>query len=499
MTTSVRDLSRDARLTTRNLSLVFLLRAFQYPFLVLYAVLVPRTMGPETYGQFALLLSFVAIAVSTADLGLSEVFGRFVPELEVRGERSGIERLSSSLLVLKLALDALVFGAFLGILVAVYGGRFPVSYLLAVLGAALVADVGSLPYALVFGLNDLVVHALRDPVRRVLNLILVLGLFRWLGLLGALLAALLVEGLLAAFYFVRARAWFRLDRGSVDLAHLQPYLGYGFVVYLSWGATILWFRSGNAVVDALTGNPAQVAYFDMASQGFSLTAVFTLMVLSSLIPMSTKLLLAGREDRLVAWAAVTLKAMSIFVTMLAVSFVLAGRDLVPWLLGPAYREVFPNAALQLFGMLPMVVAQVGMVFAVVHKRPGRYVAGLAAAFGSFLAAALLLVPRHGALGASIAMLASSVVLSVAMWLQYRRELAAGLGASARAAALGLPFLGLAWLGGGVAEQALLAAAFLAAYTALLFGARVLETRELRELYAAIRSGAATLPAAPAGS
>ena len=160
--------------------------------------------------------------------------------------------------------------------------------------AALVLTLGLSAYALVFGLNDLIAHALRDPVRRVLNLVLVLALFHWLGLLGALLASLVVEALLAAVYFVRTRAWFGFDRDAVDFRHLRPYLRFGFVVYLSWAATILWFRSGNVVVDALTRDPAQVAYFDVACQMFSLTAVFTLMVLSSLIPMSTKLLLAGR-------------------------------------------------------------------------------------------------------------------------------------------------------------------------------------------------------------
>jgi hypothetical protein len=135
----------------------------------------------------------------------------------------------------------------------------------------------------------------------------------------------------------------------------------------------------------------------------------------------------------------------------------------------------------------MVVAQVGMVFAMVYKQPARYMAALAAAFAVFLAAALLLVPRQGVMGASIAMLLSSLTLAVVMGLQFRRQLVPCLGAGVRGAALGLPFLGLALLGGGVVQQTLLAAAFLVAYAGLLLRARVLERAELRELYAAIRS------------
>jgi hypothetical protein len=138
-------------------------------------------------------------------------------------------------------------------------------------------------------------------------------------------------------------------------------------------------------------------------------------------------------------------------------------------------------------MLPMIVAQLGMVFALVHKRPGRYVAGLSAGILSFLAVSLALVPARGAFGASVAMLVSSVVLAVVMTLQERRKLAPGLKAALPAVALGLPFLVLVRLGDAPLTSALATVGFVGAYLGLLFAFRVLEPRELRDLYLAIRS------------
>jgi hypothetical protein len=189
----------------------------------------------------------------------------------------------------------------------------------------------------------------------------------------------------------------------------------------------------------------------------------------------------------VAWAAVGAKAMCIFATALAVGFAIAARDLIGWLLGPRYASVYPSGTALLFGLLPMVIAQVGMVFSVVHKRPGRYVAGLCAALAAFLAASLVLVPLKAALGCALAMLLACFVLAVVMWLQFRRELTPSVVSAVKSLAPGLPFLGLAWVPGGVVVRLLLATGFLAAYGLLLFGARVVSPAELRGWFRTVRA------------
>jgi hypothetical protein len=53
---------------TKIPSLAVLYKLAQYPFLILFVVFVPRRMGPEFYGQYALLISIVVITTSLLTL-----------------------------------------------------------------------------------------------------------------------------------------------------------------------------------------------------------------------------------------------------------------------------------------------------------------------------------------------------------------------------------------------------------------------------------------------
>jgi O-antigen/teichoic acid export membrane protein len=132
----------EARTTTQNISLVALLRTLQYPFLVVSAMLVPRVMGPDAYGQFALLVSLLIMATSFVDLGIGDICGRFVPELHVAGDEQRIKALGSRLLGLKIALDAIAVLLLLCVLPVLYGGRYPFSYFILIAAILVVVDLG---------------------------------------------------------------------------------------------------------------------------------------------------------------------------------------------------------------------------------------------------------------------------------------------------------------------------------------------------------------------
>jgi O-antigen/teichoic acid export membrane protein len=93
--------SEEAAITTKNISLVAFLRFAQYPFLISSAILIPRMMGPEIYGDYALLLSIMIIVSSLLELGRGEIFGRFIPEFHARCQLADIPRFSSRFLGLK--------------------------------------------------------------------------------------------------------------------------------------------------------------------------------------------------------------------------------------------------------------------------------------------------------------------------------------------------------------------------------------------------------------
>src|SRR5579872_4764713 len=193
----------EASVTSKNLSKVALLRVAQYPFIALFAILVPRLMGPTLYGHYALFVSIVGMATALLDLGMTEISARTVPELQQRVDQLAVRTFFSRMLGFKISFDLLA------IAVAVLGywllqGALP-QYLVPLLLAVFIGDLGSSAYGLLFGLNQPTICSLRDPLRRAAGLVVVIVLFRNFGLSGAIFSAVFVECLLALinFWFIR--------------------------------------------------------------------------------------------------------------------------------------------------------------------------------------------------------------------------------------------------------------------------------------------------------
>jgi O-antigen/teichoic acid export membrane protein len=191
-------------------------------------------MGPPTYGEYARLLSFIAIAFASIDLGVGEVFARFVPELQAAGGSQRLRVFASRFLALKLVTGTLACLLLFALLEWFYGERLPGASLLLVAGAVLAIDLGSVPYALAFGLNQLERCALRDPMKRALTLVLTLLGFHYFGLLGAVATTMIVEAGIAALYFGWTRSYFVTESLRPEIQFIRPYLAFGLGFYASF-------------------------------------------------------------------------------------------------------------------------------------------------------------------------------------------------------------------------------------------------------------------------
>ena len=116
-----------------------------------------------------------------------------------------------------------------------YSDKFPVTLLLLVSAVIVVTDIGSVPFAVIFGLNRLDYYALRDPLRRALSLGLIIILFNSFGLLGALVSTMIVEGSLACLYFSWSKKCFQSNEYTINFNFLKPYLQFGFLFLFAGG------------------------------------------------------------------------------------------------------------------------------------------------------------------------------------------------------------------------------------------------------------------------
>ncbi|MER3445420.1 MAG: hypothetical protein C4291_00670 [Candidatus Dadabacteria bacterium] len=482
----VSTITKEASITTKNISAVVLLRVLQYPFLFLAVTLIPRLMGPEIYGEYALLISIIVISSSIVYLGFGEVLVRFVPELEIHGESASTVRLSSNILAFKVAVDLVVSIVLFSILNLAYGDRFSIIYFLLIVVILLVADVGSIPYFLLFGLNKLGKYSLRDPFRRALGLVFILILFNYYGLVGAIASTLLVETSLAILYFFWTRRYFRIESFGIDLSLLKPYLKFGFIFYISVGILNIWQRLGNPLIEYITRDSREVALFDIPNQILLMVLNFIPILITYFIPIFTELLLTGKEGKLINWSNLIMKYIGTFCTIIFFGFILMGPDLIPIIIGSKYKGIFPNGIVLLLAIFPMSFAQLGSVFSLVYKEPRKYLQALCFAFSTFLVVSILLIPKYASMGCAIATFISSMVLAVVLYFYFREKLLPCLADGLKTVFLGFIFVPFLFFRGGLITNLSLAVCSVLVYILLLFIIRALNLDEIKEISRAIR-------------
>jgi O-antigen/teichoic acid export membrane protein len=156
---------------------------------LLFTIVVPRLMGPDTFGQYALITSVSVWFALVSGLSSAQTMSRFVPEFSVRGDREGLERFAFLLRLVSGALVAALYFALTAFL-------FRELDLLAVAVAAMAVffrSAAKLLCALSLGLNQAARWGLGETVNRWASLILVIPGAYFGGLLGACLALLITE------------------------------------------------------------------------------------------------------------------------------------------------------------------------------------------------------------------------------------------------------------------------------------------------------------------
>ncbi len=66
--------------------IVMIWKAVEYFGLGLFILIVPRLMGPELYGYFAAILSFIGLLTLGTGLGALQAFGHYLPEYHAGGD-----------------------------------------------------------------------------------------------------------------------------------------------------------------------------------------------------------------------------------------------------------------------------------------------------------------------------------------------------------------------------------------------------------------------------
>lgn len=473
----------DAQITLRNVWFLATQRGFYFITAFLFALLVPRMMGPQIFGQYALVTSLALWFTVLSTMGFTQVIGRFVPHLAL-SEKEALQRFLGTLLAWRLAAGILT--ATLYVLFGLLWLR-ELDFLVLVImaGIVFIRAVATLIFAIFLGLNRAALWGLGENMRGWISLIFLLAGFYLAGLRGACLGLLFAELALLALALQWARPYlgrpgFWLDRGA-----MASYLRFGLIFFASQLLQAAFNNGGEALVRAVSGDYVQVSYYGLSFSIFIAIALIISQFTLAFAPMLGILLSQGNTEAINMWAEKLVKWFAMGGVVVFFSVLLLGDDLVSLVLGSAYRPVAANLLPMMLGLFAQALINVGCLLALIFDRPREalYTSGIG--LTAFWGLGIPLIARWGSLGACLAVLAASALS--AAYLTYRMRAVArySLTKYALVAGLGSLFLPLFWLRSSWPFNAALYVAFVIAYGALLFLLRVITPNEIAAGWRAI--------------
>jgi len=409
----------EARKMGRNLSLITINKVIQLMGGALWAIIVPRWMGPEQYGRFALAMSLSLLLWWVGDLGGLEVFGRHMPPL-LEKDPDAAHKLFGQAFVLRvlIALSLIPIMLAVGLMIAPWLKGWP-SALIAISAGLHIVSWSS--FHLLYARKEMGKWATELSWRLMTQLPLILLVGKW-GLTAQMIAYAANEVIYLSLAIWWTRDWFSWQALRPDFSFLKPYLRMGLGFWATNVGLILLFRTGTLMVQMLTGQSAQVSFYDLALTVFFLIFTITDQLIRSFLPTVTEFHEGGQKERLGRW----LQALTQWGAALAIVAVIVVQYtadwILPFILGGDYVEAATVLRVMLLSLPALVLVGVGTVAAAVNQSPRVKLVAIAVGAVVFWAGALFVTPRYGAVGTAWALTAGLNVYAFLLFSQVRRAL-----------------------------------------------------------------------------
>jgi len=452
---------------------------------LMFAATVPRLMGPDLYGRYALLASLVVWLALFSGLGTINAIGRYVPELAARSP-AALNAFLGHLLVLRVATGSVAAVTCL-VLGRVWLHDVATASIALAAVAVLVHAVTATVFSAFVAFGQPARWGLAEPVRRWLLLALVVPAFLAHGLSGAFAAMLVAELSVLALGAWAGRRWLAHVELGLDVRLLAPYLRLGIGFFAAQLLFAAFAGSGEPMVRAFSGSFVEVAYFGLAHSGYLAVTMAFPDVTFAFVPLLSRLRDAGETPAMMRWIERLLIALVASAVVLLFASLLLGQALVSVVLGHAYAPVAMNLAPLSIAVLMLAVASVTQAVALVHERFRPVVFAGALRLLAFWSLGPVLVARYGALGAAVALAAATILHATTLVWLMRDTVRGSLRAPLRAAALGVVVLPFLWLRlSSPAVDILLFIAASGAYGGLLRRTGLLTKDDVSALRAALR-------------
>lgn len=477
---------RRERAAVRNVTLLLLLRGLIVAGGVTTAALVPRIMGPATYGRYDLLTMLTFLFSMLGGLGMSQVTSRQTPELEAEGAVGKLKALFGHLLVLRAVSATTV--AILYLLVTRLWLRDLDGMVLLVLSlAVLLRGPAGLCYALFLGQGRIGRWAIPEVVRQWGSVVFSLPCFLLGGLRGAVCGYLISETVIFTIALLGARRSIARWALRFDIKAVAPLLGVGLAFWTGELVLSAIDRSGAVLIRMVTHDYAQVGLFGVSYQVFMAAVLSTSQIASSFVPILAVLRTRYEEAELRRWVERLVKWLTVLGCLGFLGSLLIGKDVVPLVLGRAYAPVVNNLVVMAATLLLLPIVQVCSLLALTHDRPKTLLSAALLRLFSFWGLGIPLVTHWGSLGACLSVCAAFAVQAGYFVIQYRALVGPAVRRWGLVIGIGLVFSPLRLLCSSPAVNVALYLFAAGTFLLALRGLGVISAPELAAVYRSLRA------------
>lgn len=387
---------------------VILWKGAEFIGLFLFLALIPRMMGPELYGDFAIMLSVLGLFILSNALGGLPVFGRFLPEFKANNQTTCIKGLFTQFFIFRL-ISALVLAVVLWFFLTYLRPDFDAQVIIVLCVACVFGAVSLSCTHLFYGLNKMTPYLFHDSFSRMLLVLILLGYWSDIGLQISVYALTVIEVVLASVLVFLSRNYFSFYSARNQFPTFYKHLKFGLAFFASNLLLMVVWRSGEILISFFTAASEQVAYYHLSNSIFLALTALLGQVAAVLIPSINTLHSLGEHKERDQW----LRLMFVYLTVVSVLALIVvnsiGQPVLLLLLGPGYSEVTANLCIILISIIPLNMVRLGITVAMVHSKTRDNLLVACVAMFSFIFSAVILIPMMAAKGASFSVVISSFI------------------------------------------------------------------------------------------
>jgi len=478
---------RRERTAIRNVTLLLVVRGVIVAGGVATASLVPRILGPATYGRYDLITMLTFWFTMLGGLGTGQIVNRQTPQLESEGAMDKLRALFGNLLVLR-ALSSAVVAILYFVITRLWLRELDWTILLLLSVAVLMRGPAGLCYSLFLGQGRIGRWALPDAVRQWGSVAFALPCYLVAGLRGAVAGYLVSETVIFTIGLLGARRTITRRALHLDIAAIAPLLRVGLAFYASDLVISAIERSGAVLVRIVTHDYAQVGLFGVSYQVFMAAVLSTHQISSSFVPLLTVLRTKNEHAELKLWVERLVKWLAVAATLGLLGSLILGKDVVPLVLGRAYLRVYPNLVAMAVTLLFLPLTEVCSVLALTHDRPSVLFRSATLRLLGFWLLGVPLVMRWGSLGACAAVCLGIMVQAAYLMGKTGALVVPAFRRWLVVVAVGLAFAPLALLRSSVPINVGIYLVAAGGYLLVLRLIGAISARELRAVYRALGIG-----------